>query len=349
MHNNVSYSGLATKIKALQGRLISPGMYEEISSLSSVSEFVAYLKEKTPYRTELNHTDTGMLHRGEVERLLATGVYDDFKKIYRFANKEQRQYLNLYFKNFEIDILKKCLRNVLVPDNDGVFIPMADDFFLSHSKLDVNRLVHASSISELVELTKGTEYYKVLNTNREYHINELFDYELSLALYYYRTVWRTLTKKSSGLDATILIQNYGIRMDLLNLSWIHRGKFYFRLNNAQLLAILIPCNYKLKKEDIREFLNAGTVDEFNQLLTDTYYGRHYGIHDAGSLNDAYNFLTESASIKSSKAFPYSIACAYSYLIQKECERDRLTRALECIRYGLSQKKILEYINGGSFR
>lgn len=349
MHNNVSYSGMSTKIKALKGNLISPEMYEEISALSSVSEFVSYLKERTTYRTEFDHSDAGVLHRGEVERLLATGVYDDFKKIYRFAGQSQRRYLNLYFKNFEIDILKKCLRNVLIPDNDGIFLPVADDFFATHSKLDVKRLITASSINELVELTKGTEYYAVLNTNKEYHVNELFDYELSLALYYYRFIWKSLTKKSSGLDAEILTQNYGIRMDLLNLSWIHRGKFYFNLNKAQLLSIVIPCNYRLKSDEITNLLNASSPDEFNQLLRNTYYGRRYGIADAQSLNDAYNFLTEEISKKSSRNFPYSIAAAYSYLIQKEYECDRLTRALECIRYGLGQKKILEYINGGSFQ
>ena len=346
MHNNVSYSGITTKIRALEGNLISLKMYEEIACLTSVSEFVTYLKEHTSYRTEFLQADTAALHRGEVERLLANGVYDDFKKIYRFADNTQRYYLNLYFKTFEIDVLKKCLRNVLAPDNDGIFSPSVDDFFYTHSKLDVPRLSSSSSISELVEITKGSEYYEILNQTLKRPNSKLFDYELSLGLYYYKLSWRILTRKSHGPDARILTENYGMRIDLLNLSWLYRGKFYFNMSPAQVLTILIPCNFKLKSAELTRLIHASDADEFNRLLSDTFYGRRYKIENADDLNNALYSLIETYSRKSSRNYPYSIATIYSYLIQKESERDRLTRALECIRYGLGQRKILEYIKGG---
>lgn len=346
--SNSSYSGITTKIKALNGKLISSQAYKDIAAISSVPEFVNYVRENTSYGQAFSHSDNS-IHRDEIEKILASGVYEDFKKIYRFASKDQRHFLNLYFKSFEIDVLKKCLRRVFDYEKNPLFLPTVDDFFKSHSKLDVSRLSTASTLSEFVEITKGTEYYRLLNVDIECNISELFDYDIALDLYYYRNIWKTLTKKSSGLDAQILKNNYGMRIDFLNLSWIYRGKFYYKLNNTELLSVVIPCNYKLKNKEISDLLSAESTDEFDVILSETYYGHHFGITQCDKLNSTYSYLLESISHQTAKKNPYTMATVHAYLINKEMERDRLTRALECIRYGLGQEQILEYINGGSVR
>lgn len=348
MHSNVSYSGITTKIKAMEGNLITPVMYEEISYLTSVADFITYLREKTPYADELKNVDIMTLHRNDIERLLSTGVYDDFKKLYRFAGAAQRSYLNLYFKRFETDVLIKCIRRVMTQSNDVFTSAFTDDFFTSHSCLNVSALSTAATMSELVELTKGSEYYESLNTIHS-DTAGLFDYETALELYCYRTIWHTLTRKCSGRDADILINCYGTKIDFLNLSWIQRGKFNLKLNEGQLFSLIIPYYYKLKAKDFDGLVHSGSVDEFNRILSETYYGRHYDNINADNLYGMYDFLVPSVANRCYRENPYSIACAFSYLIKKEQELSRLTRALECIRYGLNQRKILEYMNGGTFR
>lgn len=348
MHSNVSYSGITTKIKAMEGSLVTPKMYEEISYLTSVPEFITYLREKTSYADVLKNVDIMTLHRNDIERLLSAGVYDDFKKLYRFAGATQRGYLNLYFKKFETDVLIKCIRRVITQSNDVFTSVFADDFFTSHSCLNVPALAAASTMSELIELTRNSEYYEALNTIHS-DTAGLFDYELSLELYCYRTIWRTLTRKCSGTDADMLINCYGTKIDLLNLSWIQRGKFNLKLDEGQLFSLIIPYYYKLKAKELEGLIHSGSVDEFNQILSETYYGRHYDNINADNLYGMYDFLVPWVTDRCYRENPYSIASAYSYLIKKEQEQSRLTRALECIRYGLNQRKILEYMNGGTFR
>lgn len=347
MQNNVSYSGISSKIKAMSAGLVSPSMFEEISALSSVPEFTAFLFERTPYREDFGQTDTRLLHRSEIESFLSLGLYEDFKKLYRFADKNQRCYLKLYFKTFEIALLKQCIRRVLNESNSVTGIFQLDDFFKSHTHIDTYALLSASNIQELSESLKGTGYFDIISATAAYSGSNAFDYELSLNLHYYKTIWHTLTRKCSGEDAAILKKSYGIRIDLLNLSSIYRGKFHFQLDSTKTLGLTIPCNYKLKDVEISRLIHCSSTEEFNRILAATYYGRHFALNNADILIKNYETIPYNIDIRTTKTYPYSIAAVFSYLARKEQEQKRLTRALEAIRYGLNQRQILEYINGGS--
>lgn len=347
MQNQVSYSGISSKIKAMSAELISPSMYEEISALSSVPDFAMFLYERTPYRKYLGQTDTRILHRGDIENLISHGVYEDFKKLYRFADKSQRSFLRLYFKTFETELLKKNIRRVMNEGNAARGNLYVDDFFRAHTTLDTGAILSASSIQELTEALHDTEYYGVINGTTAYPNYSAFDFELALNLHYYRTIWRFLTRKCSGLNADILKNSFGIRIDLLNLSSIYRGKFHFRLDYMKVLDLTIPCNYKLKKEEISRLVHCSSIDEFNGILADSYYGRHFSMNNADILIKEYENVPYNIDIEATKNHPYSIAAVFAYLAHKEKEQKNLTRALEAIRYGLNQRQILEYINGGA--
>lgn len=347
MQNQVRYSGISSKVRAMSAELISPSMYKEISAVSSVPEFTAYLCEHTSYGKYLLQADIQLLHRIEIETFLFNGVYEDFKKLYRFADQNQRFYLKLYFKTFEIQFLKKCIRRIMCEDNSSTILNSPDNFFAEHTCLNTDAILSAYSMQELTELLKGTEYYNIIYAVFTCQNSGPFDYELALNLYYYQTIWKTLSKKCSGLDADILLHSYGIKIDLLNLTSIYRGKFHFHLNNTEVIALTIPCNYKLKKMELCGLSQSSSVMEFNGILTGTYYGRHFSIHDADTLMQKYQTVSWNADKKAAKTNPYTIASIFAYLVDKEEERKKLVRALEAIRYGLNQRQILEYINGGS--
>ena len=48
MGNILAYSGIVTKIRAMEAKLLSPKQFEEISAMKSVPEVAAYLMEKNP-------------------------------------------------------------------------------------------------------------------------------------------------------------------------------------------------------------------------------------------------------------------------------------------------------------
>ncbi|OYO88499.1 hypothetical protein CG709_13840, partial [Lachnotalea glycerini] len=113
MYKLLSYSGVTTKIRAMESNLLTEDDYRELASLKSVSEAAVFLRNKSAYRNLFADVDETRLHRGQIERLLKLSLYRDFTNIYKFSNPEQRKFLMFYFMRYEASILKTCMRSVL--------------------------------------------------------------------------------------------------------------------------------------------------------------------------------------------------------------------------------------------
>ena len=115
----LSYSGLSTKIRAMQSKLMTEKQYQEISQLESVPQVVAYLKKQPGFKELWTDLDENSLHRGDIEKLLTHTIHQNFAKIYKFANPSQRTFMALYFKRYEIAVMKECLRRVFDKTREG--------------------------------------------------------------------------------------------------------------------------------------------------------------------------------------------------------------------------------------
>ena len=98
MSHLLAYSGLTTKVRAMESNLITHEMFTEMAGLSSVTEVVNYIGNLKSYKDIFNSVDVNGLHRGDLERYLLLSSYKDFGKLYNFASVKQRKYLEIYFK-----------------------------------------------------------------------------------------------------------------------------------------------------------------------------------------------------------------------------------------------------------
>ena len=57
MGNLLAYSGIVTKLRAMEAKLLKPEDFEEIASLQSVPDAVNYLRENSSYAYVLNLLD----------------------------------------------------------------------------------------------------------------------------------------------------------------------------------------------------------------------------------------------------------------------------------------------------
>lgn len=339
-----SYSGLSTKIRALQSKLMTEEELSEIVQLPNVPQIVAYLKRKPEYSRAWANLDENDLHRGQIEKLLKQSIFRNFSKIYHFANKEQRRFLSLYSKRYEILVLKAIMANLFDHRNtDPVDLSPYRDFFLHHSKLDLDRLAATTNMEEFVNALKGNEFYEPLSRVMEHGNGLLFDYGMALDLYYFTQIWNLRKKLFKGDDLEEITKAYGEKFDMLNLQFISRSKRYFSMAPADIYALLIPMNYKLKKEEITALVEASTREEAQQIFHKTYYGKKYDHLSAHNLEEFYNYMLRTTLEKASRKDPYSVAMLYSYMYHKEHEVNRLTIAIECIRYGVAPDEAMQYI------
>ena len=162
MGSLIAYSGIATKVKAMERWRIKDEQFLEMAALETVPDAVQYLRAFLPYREIFGQVEDKDLHRGNIEQHLNLSQYRDFAKLYQFANIKQRRFLDLYFMHYEITILKTCLRNAAGHREQRQDLSMFRDFFERHSALDLITLSQSQSMEEFIGNLKGSVYYGCL-------------------------------------------------------------------------------------------------------------------------------------------------------------------------------------------
>ena len=345
MGNVMSYSGLTTKIRAMQAKLLTSRDYENIANLKSVPEAIEYLKGKPAYTRYVEQMDISLYHRGNMEKILYQSLFDDYTRIFRFAGMEQKKFLKVYWKRYEIDLINYCLRIVFNHYDMPFDIAYKKEFFDKYSQISIDKLAVSRNIGELVDNLKDTEYYEPLKPLIDSESTTLFDYDLALDLYYFYEMWRKSRRLLRGKEREMYMRDFGTKIDLLNVQWIYRAKKYYNMLAPDIYSLTIPIQYRLGLEEFKNLVEAPTVEEFEKRLEDTYYAGKYADISGKTLEAMYKECLGRQYISDRRRNPYSIATVNTYLFLKEEEIYKLTTALECIRYGLSSRETLGYLGG----
>ena len=162
MGNLLEYSGIITKLRAMEARLLTDEQFEEIAALTSVTELVSYLNAHSSYQDVLQDMNEAMLHRGNIEKVLILSLYHDYTKIYCFCGPKQRKFLKLYLKRYEVDLINYCLRIVINHYQEPFDLNHKKPFFDKYSQISIEKLITSRTTDQLVENLKDTEYYEPL-------------------------------------------------------------------------------------------------------------------------------------------------------------------------------------------
>jgi len=340
----LAYSGITTKVRAMESRLISDEKLREMASLETVSEALDYLKHQPAYREIFEGMDERQPHRGMIEQRLILSKYRDFSKLYRFAKVSQRKFLDLYFLHYEIAVLKRCLRCILDHQKVDLDVSLFQNFFEKHSKLDLACLSSSETIQDFVSNLKGSVFYGLLTDLSDAHGATLFDYELKMDLLYFKTIWKAHGKLSRQ-EENIITRCFGSRLDMLNIQWIYRSKKYYHLLASDIYSLLIPIPYRLRQRDITKLVETESLDDFFLALQGTYYGSLSlsDLNEKPDLEELYEKVLNRIHRITSQRQPYSIAILNSYLYFKELEIQKIITVIEGIRYGLGADTICSYV------
>lgn len=346
MGNVMSYSGIVTKVRAMQAKLLTDQDFVNIAGLHSVPEVVEYLKGKPAYADALNRMDETLYHRGNIEKVLGQSLYADYSRIYRFAGMKQKQFIKGFWKRYEIDLINYCLRIVFNHYDVPFDLDYKKEYFDRYSQISIDRLVTSRNIEELVDNLKGTEYYEPLQKLRDSEEATLYDYDMALEQYYFRNAWWKQRKVLNKKEKEVYTKDCGTKIDLLNLEWIYRAKKYYYMLPPDIYLMMIPIQYRIKPDEFKALVEAPSVGQFMQVLENTYYKRYFdSVRENISIEQLYKECLHKLYIADRRRDPYSIATVNTYLFLKEEEIDKLTTALECIRYGLTQRETLGYLGG----
>ena len=338
----LAYSGITTKVRAMESRLLKPEQFRELAEQEDVRSAADYLKEQPAYAEVFDGLDDTKLHRGYIEQILTQSEYRDFTRLYRFSSMKQRKFLDLYFKHYEVEVIKKLLRHMLGGREGQTDLSMFQGFFEKHSELDLETLCRAKNFSEFTEALEGTVYGKLLSQMQEKGQTGLFDCELKLDLFYFQLLWKLRNKLLTKTERKILDDCFGSRLDLLNIQWICRARSFYRLSQAEIYALLIPVHYRLRADKVKLLVEAEDDAKFFAVLRETPYGKQEELQ-TGQMPDIQllsNQMLNRIYSRTGHRYPHSPAVLDSYLYRKELEMRKIVTALEGIRYGLPASEIM---------
>lgn len=338
----LTYSGIATKIRAMESRLFSPRQFQEMAALEDVRSAADYLKQQPAYTAIFSGLDDTLLHRGHIEHLLAYSEYQDFARLYRFSSLSQRRFLDLYFMHYEITIIKQVLHNVLGGMRQPMDLSDFQAFFDQHSSIDLVKLAQARNADEFIAGLEGSAYYSLVQSLSAEKPLSLSGYEIRLDLLYFKTMWKVTDQVLGGKEREIIKHCFGCRLDLLNIQWIYRSIKYYRLPAADIYSLLIPVRYKLSADQIRMMAEADSLEVFFSVLNSTYYGRipEDEWNQQPDLEKLYHQTLNQIYSNAGRRHPYTIAVLDSYLYAKELEIRKIIATIEGIRYGLPPDEII---------
>lgn len=345
MGNVMTYSGITVKIRAMQAKLLKDGDYEQIASMRSVPEVTEFLKEKPAYEKYLEEMDSTLYHRGNVEKILYQSLFDDYSRIFRFGGPQQKQFLKTYWKRYEVDVINYCLRIVFNHYQIPFDLDYKKEYFDRYSQISIDALVASKNVEELVDNLAGTEYYEPLKKIREMETATLFDYDMALELYYFTTLWKRQKRLLKGKELKLYARDCGTKIDLLNLQWVYRAKKYYHMLPPDIYSLTIPIHYRLSVKEYKTLVETPSLEEFLRQAENTWYARKYDFGDGRTMEQIYKDCLRHLYLADRRQNPYSVASIYTYLYLKEEEIDKLTTALECIRYGLPRSETLAYMGG----
>mgnify|MGYP002674593708 CR=1 FL=1 len=347
--SNSHNHAVTAKARALYGKRITPEQYKELLHCRSVPDIAAYLKSSTAYAEALHNISESTIHRGQLENMLRRWNFETYTKLYHYVNSSNDNLFHLIIVEFEIrEILRMIL--LLKAGNPQEYISSLPGFLLSRCKVNLLELAKIRSFDELLKLLEHTEYETILAPFRPTDQEPVIDYiscEHSLFEAYFRHTLHMINKATKGTERQELRRLTGMRIDHLNLRSLFRGKVLFQSDRKQVETRIFPFHRLLSTEVISELLDAGSKEQFNQIMRRIF-------ESSGAINrmpenknsflESYTNRLHYQAAKNYLHLSQNVSVVfYAFFVLSQIEVANLIFIIEGIRYQLPTEEIQKLI------
>ena len=340
----MNYSGINAKIRAMKGFLFTLEQYEELAKNSSMFEIALKLRQQQMYKRAISGLDDATAKRFSIEQKIILSLTYEYERIYQFISDFRlKGLLDAYYLKHEIHLINTMLCSVY--DKRSINYSESE---LSHMigkkfQIDTVKLKESKNLEEFINNLNATRFYSVLSkVSKENKIPAQF--EMQLDLYYYMNLWKVKNKldKVNNLIVTKII---GTEIDLRNIIWIYRLKKYYKVEEFNIYAYLIPISYQLQNFELKKMVESKSIYELTSSISSCKYKDEFNdvlLHD--SRIEAVFFYKMSKLLKKLEAqYPNSLVTAISYIYHKEVEIKNLISLIEGVKYKLEAKEIMKHL------
>ncbi len=337
------FATLHTKIKSMEGVLLSSQAYQQLIDFNEPDEIIDYLKTTDAYREVFAQAGAEVSDIESVERLLKEDTLQKFERLGHYFTDAYKKFYKLLFMRFEIEDIKLFLRTFL--RQESVAFLVAHVHQTKYHRLDLEKLSKVSSLEEFVDRLQGTPYHKLL----KYYLEEdpekmMFYMEMALDHYYFKSLHKQLAEFSDE-DRKLMHEAIGKNIDIQNIQWIYRGLKYYGLSPEELLNYTLNLGYHLNYKILKEFCYIKDMDVLVQKIKETKYGDLFVVGGHGEIFFELNmerFLLK-LMLSLQRDHPMSIMDTMVYMHKKEYEVRDISTLLETKRYHSSLEDVKKFL------
>lgn len=344
---NAEYSAISAKLKAMYSKFLKKEDYEQLLSKQTVGEICGYLKSLPAYSDVLSGVSERDVHRGQMEILISSEIVDEYLRLYEFLDSSKREILKFWFMRREIQFLTGELRHIFTHEarnKNQMSRDKFDAFFETHTAIDRELMLNATSLSDCIEACKNTPYALPLQRAEQLD-SDFFSVSMMLEMFYYTSIWHTVGTRLDKKQEELFKKALGSKIDALNILWIYRGKKYFSFEDEIIFTYIIPVRYRLSEDIIKEMVTANSIADFIGVVSRTKYSSLFDGIDEGVFPEE-NYIDFIRKLYKTMFFnhPQSLIAVYTYLELKELELDNLKTVIEGVRYSKSADMIRPHIH-----
>jgi V/A-type H+/Na+-transporting ATPase subunit C len=340
------YAYLNTLISALSGRL-----------LSSV-QLQALVEQPTCHATALLHT-AGLeplpheeIEHRSLEQRWVGALLQEGRQLARPLAKEGQEFVRYWLRRFEIANLKAAIRGKLAGHSSRVIRADLNDMG-AMAAMPVETLLEAEDAFEMLRRLEGTPYGEIARHTRsiyeerrmqspEERHQEWFFIEAVIDREYFAGLDKRL-KVVCPADRHYLRPLVGAVIDQVNLVWLLRYRFAYRLAPPLTYFLLCPGGYHLRRHHLLNLVRGESLEE---VLRQVPFPLQTVVASATSIPQVEmlleNYGAEMARILL-KHTRFNLGRVLAYLFLREKNLSRLHGALKGRALGLAPALICEAI------
>ncbi len=268
--------------------------------------------------------DLHSLEQGIIAQLL-----DETLILLRPLTGSARAFLLYWTERFEVTNLKTLLRGKMTGERAATLLsrltPMG-----AFGRLDVQDLTHAEDVAELLRRLETGHYAGIVRQAREAFEESHDPFLLDAALD--RSYYEGLARRARELEAShgqALRRLMGPLIDRINLVWLMRYRFNYKLPPAQVYYLLVASHYGLSSDRLKGLAALSSVEEVLAALPEEM---RKVVADATTIPEVFSRMERDAAEIAAKVLRSSapgIVRAFAYLILRE----RDLRAVRAIMRG----------------
>ncbi len=309
-----SYAYLATRIAILKSRLL-PESYFTPFVQSSLDE--SFEKRTGIPLSQLDDQELSL------DSMLMRLLLNDLSVIRRPLTGDARKFFTFWARRFEIFNLKSIIRGKQQRRSYAEIKAQLQEI-PPFSSLSHESMLQSENVSELLRLIERGPYSSiarharaVFESSRDSH-----SIEAAVDLYYYNTLLNLLSQlpKEDSAPALALI---GIQIDRLNLCWLVRYRFTYKLSSSEAYYFLIRKGHLLTREKLLKLSEQESLDALIGELPQSIKQYVQNSHNHFELEQHLEKMVRESARRCVNHSPSVITRALGYLLLRECDLNHI--------------------------